>query len=134
MLGVSSILLVSSLHLYIWSHFIIMGVFILRVITDVSYMFSHIFIVWMLIMIWYGWKIACKTVDEKDMYCISMLLVIMICMMTRWGYTFWLKKIYLKSISPPHPYIIKILYIENLKQNNIYFLLLIFMLISHFSK
>lgn len=57
------------------------GIFFFTVLARLSYMFSQICIVWMLLMVCYGWTITYKTVDEKDIYVILMIFVIMVHMM-----------------------------------------------------
>ena len=83
MLGVSSDL---TCVFFTFMHLLVLyyngeGLFILTVFARLSYMFSQILIVWMLMMIGYGWTITYKTVDEKDIYIILMLFVIMVHMM-----------------------------------------------------
>ena len=57
------------------------GLYVLTVFARLSYMFSQVCIVWLLLMIGYGWTITYKTVDEKDIYIILMLFVAMVHMM-----------------------------------------------------
>jgi hypothetical protein len=57
------------------------GFFILTVFGDLSYMSAQVIVIWLLLMIGYGWTIKFKTVDEKDIYVIILLFVLMIHLM-----------------------------------------------------
>ena len=57
------------------------GFFVLTVFSRLSYMLAQVAIIWMLLMIAYGWTIHFQSVDEKDIYVILMLFVAMIHLM-----------------------------------------------------
>lgn len=57
------------------------GFFIFKIFEDLSYMSAQVIIIWLLLMIGYGWTIKYKTVDEKDIYIIILLFVLMIHLM-----------------------------------------------------
>jgi len=57
------------------------GFYVLSIFSRLSYIFAQVCMVWMLLMIGYGWTISYKSVDEKDIYIIMMLFVLMVHMM-----------------------------------------------------
>jgi hypothetical protein len=66
-----------TLHLFILA-FDGEGLFVLHVFSRIFKIIAHVIIVWLLLMISYGWTIKYKSIDEKDIYIILMLFTLMI--------------------------------------------------------
>ena len=72
---------------YTWYSFDGEGLFAFYVISTLSKTVSHTLVMWLLLMIGYGWTISYEELEDKDIYIILMCFVIMVNMMIS-GLTF----------------------------------------------